>query len=199
MAADLFETYAVTAVAVILLGVLTFHESTRVALYPLVIGGVAIIASIIGTFAVRTNSDNVERALLQGLLVSGVIAAAAFAPITYWLMRNLTFKVGRQHRQRAELVAPLPVLADRHRRHGAAVRTNRILHLDPLLAGQEDRESVDHRPRDEHHPGLRLGPAGDGAAGDRDRARHPRRVEARRRRRHRHLRHRRRRRWACCR
>ncbi len=91
MAADLFETYAVTAVAVILLGVLTFHESTRVALYPLVIGGVAIIASIIGTFAVRTNSDNVERALLQGLIVSGVIAAAAFAPITYWLMRGLTF------------------------------------------------------------------------------------------------------------
>ncbi|HEY3830636.1 MAG TPA: sodium-translocating pyrophosphatase [Solirubrobacteraceae bacterium] len=94
MAADLFETYAVTAVAVILLGVLTFNQSTRVALYPLVIGGVAIIASIIGTFAVRTNTDNVERALLQGLLVSGAIAAAAFAPITYWLMRNLSFKDG---------------------------------------------------------------------------------------------------------
>ncbi len=91
MAADLFETYAVTAVAVILLGVLTFNQSTAVALYPLVIGGVAIIASIIGTFAVRTTTDNVERALLQGLVVSGVIAAAAFAPITYWLMNNLTF------------------------------------------------------------------------------------------------------------
>jgi K(+)-stimulated pyrophosphate-energized sodium pump len=94
MAADLFETYAVTAVAVILLGVLTFNESTRVALYPLVIGGVAIIASIIGTFAVRSKTGNVERALLQGLVVSGVIAAAAFAPITYWLMRDLTFKDG---------------------------------------------------------------------------------------------------------
>jgi K(+)-stimulated pyrophosphate-energized sodium pump len=94
MAADLFETYAVTAVAVILLGVLTFNQSTQVALYPLVIGGVAIIASIIGTFAVRTNTDNVERALLQGLVVSGVIAAAAFAPITYWLMRGLTFQDG---------------------------------------------------------------------------------------------------------
>jgi K(+)-stimulated pyrophosphate-energized sodium pump len=94
MAADLFETYAVTAIAVILLGVLTFNQDTAVALYPLVIGGVAIIASIIGTFAVRTNSGNVERALLQGLLVSGVIAAAAFAPITYWLMNNLTFKDG---------------------------------------------------------------------------------------------------------
>jgi K(+)-stimulated pyrophosphate-energized sodium pump len=91
MAADLFETYAVTAVAVMLLGVLTFRpeDATHVVLYPLVLGGAAIIASIIGTFAVRTSSDNVERALLQGLIVSGVIAAAAFAPITYWLMHNL--------------------------------------------------------------------------------------------------------------
>jgi K(+)-stimulated pyrophosphate-energized sodium pump len=91
MAADLFETYAVTAVAVMLLGVLTFHEATRVALYPLVLGGVAIIASVIGTFAVRSKAGNVERALYQGLILSGAIAAAAFAPVTYWMMRNLSF------------------------------------------------------------------------------------------------------------
>jgi K(+)-stimulated pyrophosphate-energized sodium pump len=94
MAADLFETYAVTAVAVMLLGVLTFHEATRVALFPLVLGGVAIIASIIGTFFVRSRSGNVERALYQGLIASGVLAAAAFAPVTYWLMRNITLKDG---------------------------------------------------------------------------------------------------------
>jgi K(+)-stimulated pyrophosphate-energized sodium pump len=93
MAADLFETYAVTAIAVMLLGVLTFHESTRVVLYPLVIGAVAILASIVGTFAVRTKTDNVEGALLKGLIVSGVLAAAAFAPITYWMMRDITFRV----------------------------------------------------------------------------------------------------------
>jgi K(+)-stimulated pyrophosphate-energized sodium pump len=92
MAADLFETYAVTAVAVMLLGVLTFEQSTRVVLFPLVLGGVAIIASIIGTFAVRTTTGNVERALYQGLVLSGLLAAAAFAPVTYWLMHGVALK-----------------------------------------------------------------------------------------------------------
>jgi K(+)-stimulated pyrophosphate-energized sodium pump len=94
MAADLFETYAVTAVAVMLLGVLTFSDQTAVALYPLVLGGVAIIASIIGTFAVRSRAGNVERALYQGLIVSGAIAAVAFYPVTKWLMDGVTFKGG---------------------------------------------------------------------------------------------------------
>ena len=66
MAADLFETYAVTAVAVMLLGVLTFHEATRVALYPLVLGGAAIIASIIGTFAVRSTRGQRRARALPG-------------------------------------------------------------------------------------------------------------------------------------
>jgi K(+)-stimulated pyrophosphate-energized sodium pump len=90
MAADLFETYAVTAVAVMLLGVLTFTQSTAVAMYPLVLGGVSIIASIIGTFAVKSRSGNVERALYQGLILSGGLAALAFLPVTYWLMHGLT-------------------------------------------------------------------------------------------------------------
>jgi K(+)-stimulated pyrophosphate-energized sodium pump len=94
MAADLFETYAVTAVAVMLLGILTFSvdDASKVALYPLVLGGVSIVASIIGTFAVKTSTGNVERALYQGLLVSGILAAAAFYPITKWMMGGLSYK-----------------------------------------------------------------------------------------------------------
>ena len=94
MAADLFETYAVTAVAVMLLGVLLFRQVGTVALYPLVLGALSIIASIIGTYAVRSKAGNVERALYQGLILSGGLAALAFLPITYWMMSNVTLKVG---------------------------------------------------------------------------------------------------------
>jgi K(+)-stimulated pyrophosphate-energized sodium pump len=94
MAADLFETYAVTAVAVMLLGVLTFDQIGAVSVYPLVIGGVSIIASIIGTYAVRSRQGNVERALYQGLIVSGVLAALAFLPVTLWLMDDVSFAQG---------------------------------------------------------------------------------------------------------
>jgi K(+)-stimulated pyrophosphate-energized sodium pump len=94
MAADLFETYAVTAVAVMLLGVLTFQEIGTVATFPLVIGGVSLLASIIGTYAVKSRAGNVERALYQGLIVSGGLAAIAFLPITLAMMGDLTFKEG---------------------------------------------------------------------------------------------------------
>ncbi|MEJ7824481.1 MAG: sodium-translocating pyrophosphatase [Solirubrobacteraceae bacterium] len=91
MAADLYETYVVTAVAVMLLGVLTFGDAnlTQVALYPLVLGAVAIVASIIGTFAVKSAAGKVEQALYQGLVASGVLAAIAFYPITTWMMDGL--------------------------------------------------------------------------------------------------------------
>jgi K(+)-stimulated pyrophosphate-energized sodium pump len=93
MAADLFETYAVTSVAVMLLGVLTFTGADgdflrEVAIYPLVLGGVAIIASIVGALAVRTKTDRVEGALYTGMIVSGILSIAAFYPITEWLMSD---------------------------------------------------------------------------------------------------------------
>jgi K(+)-stimulated pyrophosphate-energized sodium pump len=97
MAADLFETYAVTAVAVMLLGVLTFsgENAEQVVVFPLVLGGVSIVASIIGTFAVRSRSGNVERALYQGMITAGVIAALLFIPVTQWMMDDLRFASGR--------------------------------------------------------------------------------------------------------
>ena len=88
MAADLFETYAVTTVAVMLLGVLYFQDSfsTALAMYPLILGAVAIVASIIGALLVGTKTDRVEGALYRGLAISGVLSIIAFYPVTDWLM-----------------------------------------------------------------------------------------------------------------
>ena len=89
MAADLFETYAVTTVAAMLLGHLIFVGSDQALIYPLVLGSVAIIASIIGTWFVRLGkSQNIMNALYKGLIVSGILAAGAFYPVTSWFMGN---------------------------------------------------------------------------------------------------------------
>ncbi len=79
MAADLFETYAVTAVATMILGGLAFPGNESVILFPLVLGGISIITSIIGTLCIKLGSSkNIMGALYKGLLVSGVLAAFAF-------------------------------------------------------------------------------------------------------------------------
>ncbi|MEG2802578.1 sodium-translocating pyrophosphatase [Stenotrophomonas sp.] len=88
MAADLFETYAVTVIATMLLGSLMIAEAGRNAiLYPLVLGGVSIIASIIGALFVKVKpGGSIMGALYKGVIVSGVLAAIAFYPITMQLM-----------------------------------------------------------------------------------------------------------------
>jgi K(+)-stimulated pyrophosphate-energized sodium pump len=87
MAADLFETYAVTLIATMLLGGLTATSlGENAALYPIVLGGVSIIASIIGTFFVSTKTGKIMPALYKGVVVSGVLAAIAFYPITTAMM-----------------------------------------------------------------------------------------------------------------
>ncbi len=96
MAADLFETYAVTAVAAMLLGSLVF-DSEKAVLFPLALGGVSIIASIVGSFAVRIGgSKNIMGALYKGLIVAALGAAVLFYPVTTWLMGdNGLYSVGR--------------------------------------------------------------------------------------------------------
>jgi len=88
MAADLFETYAVTIIATMLLGSLIATEYGSVmSIYPLVLGAISIVASIIGTFFVKTSDGGkVMGALYKGMIVAGVLAAIAFYPITNMMM-----------------------------------------------------------------------------------------------------------------
>ena len=90
MAADLFETYAVTVIATMLLGSLMAAEAgSNAVLYPLVLGGVSIIASIIGALFVKVKADgSIMGALYKGVIVSAVLAAVAFYPITTELMAD---------------------------------------------------------------------------------------------------------------
>ena len=88
MAADLFETYAVTIIATMLLGTLvsaTYRDAAII--YPLVLGAASVVASIIGTFFVRTSEGGkIMGALYKGVIVAGVLAAIAFYPITNIMM-----------------------------------------------------------------------------------------------------------------
>ena len=90
MAADLFETYAVTAIAAMVLGGLLFVGNEKAVIYPLILGGVSVIASILGTFCIRLGKNqNIMHALYKGLIAAGVLSAIAFYPITKWLMSGI--------------------------------------------------------------------------------------------------------------
>jgi len=98
MAADLFETYVVTLVATMLLGNLLFPEWDGAVLFPLAIGAASILASIIGTFFIRLGkSENIMAALYKGLIAAGVIAAAAFYPLTNYFVDSASDTLTASH------------------------------------------------------------------------------------------------------
>ena len=124
MAADLFETYAVTAVAVMLLGI-ALPDAGDLWLYPLAIGGISILASVIGTLFARVGSgaNAIINALYTSVIVATVLSALGFIPVT------MAFDGGR-----VQLLGPLRLGAHRARRHVPARRDHRVLHGHALEA-----------------------------------------------------------------
>ena len=95
MAADLFETYAVTMIAAILLGSLLFRNQIGWVIYPLLLGSVSVVGSIIGTFFVRIfNPRWIMGALYAGLLVAVAVAIAGFYFVTQYMTSNGYLKAG---------------------------------------------------------------------------------------------------------
>ncbi len=95
MAADLFETYAVTIVAAMLIAGISFATyGYSGVVYPLVLGAVSIVASVVGTFFVKVGSDGkIMKALYKGLIVAGVISAIGFFFVTQQMIPNNTMPV----------------------------------------------------------------------------------------------------------
>ena len=167
MAADLFETYAVTAVAVMLLGVTGANAltGTHLWLYPLCIGGVSIIASIIGVQFARVGpGGNIMNALYRAVLVAYARLGAALHSGDAGVRRNEGRDLGPFERHGRLLVRrPLRLGARRARGHRAARRDHRVLHRHALESGEGDRTGLADRPRHQHHRGSRRRDAGDGA------------------------------------
>lgn len=89
MAADLFETYVVTIVAAMILASFLLVNFPNAMIYPLALGGISIIASIIGSLFIKLGkSKDIMGALYKGLFTAGVLSAIAFYPITKWLMEG---------------------------------------------------------------------------------------------------------------
>ncbi len=167
MAADLFETYAVTAVAVMLLG--TAFPLGNLPLFPLALGGISILASVIGIYFARIGKGgSIINALYKSVIVATVLSAIGFIPVT------MAFDEGRF--SFGELYGSA---LDRARDHLLAGRDHRVLHRLPLEPRQVDLESLADRPRDEHHRRPRRRHARDRRSGDRDRGRDHRRLRDR--------------------
>lgn len=97
MAADLFETYVVTLVATMLLGAISFGEffHEKIMAYPLLIGGVCIVGSLVGTLFVRVgNSESIMGALYKGLIATALISAILIIGLTYYLFEGETLSYG---------------------------------------------------------------------------------------------------------
>jgi len=92
MAADLFETYVVTGLAAMLLGHLLFKQDVLI-IYPLVLGGITLIAGVIGSWFVKLWGKKIMTALYQGLIVTGILSIVAFYPVSKSLLADTSLNI----------------------------------------------------------------------------------------------------------
>ena len=88
MAADVFETYAVSLIGAILIGVLTMRGNTAAIVYPFLLGGVSVIGAVLGILLVNKREGSPGRRLLEAVGVNALLSAVLYLPITFWLFHG---------------------------------------------------------------------------------------------------------------
>ncbi len=132
-------------------------------LYPLVIAGVCIITSIVGTFFVTLGANNsIMGALYKGLIVTGVLSIVGLAIATQFIGWG---EIGTANGVAITGTGAVPLRHRRPRRHRPDRLDHRVLHRHRQAPGRLDRAGVGHRPRHQRHPGPRRLARGDRAAG----------------------------------
>ena len=180
MAADLFETYVVTTVATMLLGHLVLGKQLETATtFPLILGAVSIVASIVGTLFVRMGNDakgSIMGALYRGLIVAGVIAAIGFYFVTQREFGPALPPARVSPSARPGSSYARSSASSLRARSRTSPRSIRVRSSRPCATSRRPRS----RARHEHHRGPRRLDASDGASRDYDRDRHSRLVFVRR-------------------
>ena len=174
MAADLFETYAVTVVATMVLAAIFFAGQPildTMLLYPLAIGAACIVTSIIGTFFVKLGpNQSIMGALYKGLIATGVLSVVGLALVDLGDDRLRPRSHGRRHFTGMAVL----VRARRPRRHRPIVCDHRVLYRHRLSARAVHRPGIGHGPRHQRDPGSRRLARIDGATRHRHHRRHHR-------------------------
>jgi hypothetical protein len=168
MAADVFETYAVSLIGAVLVAALTAGDpggtavKSAAVVYPFVLGGIAIIASIIGILYVNVSKAAPTAALINGVILSSLISAVGFYPVTHSLFPNglkLTNLLGDGE----AVYSANGIYYRRHHRFGDDRRRGRdheLLYEHALRPGSEDRQGKRDGARNEYHRGPRRRPGG---------------------------------------
>jgi len=163
MAADLFETFAVTVIATMLIGRLGLPTSDAGVIYPLALSGVSIIGSIVGCFFVKSREGcKIMNALYRGLIVAAVIALVLFWFVTRWILGPVAASANLSV-ENLYLAAVVGIALT-----AALVYITEYYTGTDFCTGSVRGQSLHHRPCDQHHcrsghfdEGLRLASAGD--------------------------------------
>ena len=147
MAADVFETYAVSLIGAILIGSLTIANEPAAVIYPFVLGGISVLGAIIGILFVNLTSLKPGSALMGAVGASALVSAILFWPATHMMFPNgLTISGVERSSTSLYFAALVGLAADRHRG-----LDHELLHFHRLPAGAEDRQSLRDWPRHQHH------------------------------------------------